>query len=107
MDKSYPTKTPMVVRSLDVEKDPFRPREEEEEILGPHVPYLSAIGAIIIICYIFLLIFPLGFKEFLMAYLPVFFLVFILHEFLEEQYHSLISRTDSIKGGVSQISFNG
>ena len=47
MDKSYPTKTPMVVRSLDIEKDPFRPREEEEEeILGPHVPYLSVIGAL-------------------------------------------------------------
>ena len=46
MDKSYPTKTPMVLRSLDVEKDPFRPREEEEEILGPHVPYLSAVGAL-------------------------------------------------------------
>ena len=36
----------MVVRSLDVEKDPFRPREEEEEILGQHVPYLSAVGAL-------------------------------------------------------------
>ena len=37
----------MVVRSLDVKKDPFRPREEEEEeILGPHVPYLSAVGAL-------------------------------------------------------------
>jgi hypothetical protein len=38
MDKSYPIKTPMVVRSLDVEKDPFRPRGEEEEVLGPQVP---------------------------------------------------------------------
>ncbi|XP_060972484.1 secreted RxLR effector protein 161-like [Cannabis sativa] len=36
----------MVVRSLDVEKDPFRPREEYEELLGPEVPYLSAIGAL-------------------------------------------------------------
>ena len=36
----------MVVRSLDIEKDPFRPCEEEEDILGPHVPYLSAIGAL-------------------------------------------------------------
>jgi len=45
MDKSYPTKPPMVVRSLDVEKDPFRPREEEE-ILGSHVTYLSAVGAL-------------------------------------------------------------
>ena len=46
MDKSYATKTPIVVRSLDVEKDPFRPREEGEEVLGPHVAYLSAIGAL-------------------------------------------------------------
>jgi hypothetical protein len=47
MDKSYPTKPPMIVRSLDIEKDPFRPQEEEEEeILGPHVPYLSAVGAL-------------------------------------------------------------
>jgi hypothetical protein len=47
MDKSYPTKTPMVVRSINIKKDPFRPlEEEEEEILGPHVPYLSAIGAL-------------------------------------------------------------
>ncbi|KAM6548216.1 hypothetical protein CsatB_019892 [Cannabis sativa] len=36
----------MVVRSLDVEKDPFRPKEEHEELLGPEVPYLSAIGAL-------------------------------------------------------------
>jgi len=28
MDKSHPLSTPMVVRSLDVEKDPFRPQEE-------------------------------------------------------------------------------
>ena len=46
MDKSYPTKTSMVVRSLDIEKDPFRPRGEKEDILGPQVPYLSAIGAL-------------------------------------------------------------
>ena len=39
-------KNPMVVRSLDVKKDPFRPRKEEEEILGPHVPYLSVVGAL-------------------------------------------------------------
>ena len=38
----------MVVRSLDVEKDPFRPweEEEEEEILGPHIPYFSVVGAL-------------------------------------------------------------
>ena len=47
MDKSYPSKTPMVVRSLDMEKDPFRPCDDGEEILGPEVPYLSAISALI------------------------------------------------------------
>ena len=35
----------MVVRSLDMEKDPFRPQEDGEEILELKVPYLSAIGA--------------------------------------------------------------
>ncbi|CAN1250021.1 Copia protein [Linum perenne] len=46
MDKSHPLSTPMTVRSLDVNKDPFRPRESNEELLGPEVPYLSAIGAL-------------------------------------------------------------
>jgi hypothetical protein len=46
MDKSYPSKTPMVVRSLDVEKDPFGTREDGEEILGSEFPYISAIGAL-------------------------------------------------------------
>ncbi|KAJ9557423.1 LOW QUALITY PROTEIN: hypothetical protein OSB04_012037 [Centaurea solstitialis] len=46
MDKSHPLSTPMVVRSLDVEKDHFRPPTDDEDILGPEVPYLSAIGAL-------------------------------------------------------------
>jgi hypothetical protein len=46
MDKAYPAKNPMVVRSLDMKKDPFRPRDEEEEIMGSDFPYLSAIGAL-------------------------------------------------------------
>ena len=32
MDKAHPTKTSMVVRSLDLNKDPFRPRDEGEGI---------------------------------------------------------------------------
>ena len=36
----------MVVRSLEVDKEPFRPKEENEKLLGPEVPYLSAIGAL-------------------------------------------------------------
>ena len=46
MDKSHPMSSPMVVRSLDVKKDPFRPREDNEEKLGSEIPYLSAIGAL-------------------------------------------------------------
>ncbi|KAL0461117.1 UNVERIFIED_CONTAM: Retrovirus-related Pol polyprotein from transposon TNT 1-94 [Sesamum latifolium] len=46
MDKAHPLSTPMVVRSLDVNKDPFRPPTHNDEILGPEVPYLSAIGAL-------------------------------------------------------------
>ena len=36
----------MVVRSLEVNKNPFRLKEENEELFGPKVPYLSAIGAL-------------------------------------------------------------
>ena len=32
--------------SLEVTKDSFRPKEENEELFGPEVPYLSAIGAL-------------------------------------------------------------
>ncbi|KAL0404096.1 UNVERIFIED_CONTAM: Secreted RxLR effector protein [Sesamum radiatum] len=46
MDKAHPLSTPMVVRSLDVNKDPFRPPVHNDKILGPKVPYLSAIGAL-------------------------------------------------------------
>jgi hypothetical protein len=46
VDKAYPSKTPMIVRTLERGKDPFRPRDEGEEILGPEYPYLSAIGAL-------------------------------------------------------------
>ena len=46
MDKSHPLSSPMVVRSLEVTKDQFRPKEENEELLGPEVPYLTAIGAL-------------------------------------------------------------
>ncbi|KAJ9547243.1 LOW QUALITY PROTEIN: hypothetical protein OSB04_019786 [Centaurea solstitialis] len=46
MDKSHLLSTPMVVRSLDVEKDPFRTPTDDEDILGPEVTYLSAIGAL-------------------------------------------------------------
>ena len=46
MDNANPLSTPMVVRSLNIDKDPFRPCEENEEVLGSEVPYLNAIGAL-------------------------------------------------------------
>ena len=46
MDKVHHLSSPMVVRSLDVKNDSFRPCEKYEELLGPEVPYLSVIGAL-------------------------------------------------------------
>ena len=46
MDKANPLSTPMIVRSLNVKKDPFRPREDKEEVLRPEASYLSAIGTL-------------------------------------------------------------
>ena len=46
MDKSHPLSSSMVVRSLEVTKDLCRPKEENEEFLGPEVPFLSAFGAL-------------------------------------------------------------
>ena len=46
MDKAHPLSSSMVAHSLDVKNDLFRPCEKGEELLGPEVPYLSAIGAL-------------------------------------------------------------
>ncbi|KAM1192141.1 hypothetical protein ACFX2G_012750 [Malus domestica] len=46
-DKAKSSSTPMVVRTLDAKRDPFRSKEDDEEILEPEVPYLSAIGALL------------------------------------------------------------
>ena len=37
----------MVVRSLEVKKDPLCPRKPQEDVLGPEIPYLNAIGALL------------------------------------------------------------
>ncbi|BBN67534.1 hypothetical protein Prudu_107S000500 [Prunus dulcis] len=47
MDKAHPLNTPMVVQSLDTKKDPYCPKGDDEMVLGPEVPYLSAIGALL------------------------------------------------------------
>jgi hypothetical protein len=46
MDKAYPQRTPMIVRALKKDKDPFSPKQEGKEVLGAEYPYLSAIGAL-------------------------------------------------------------
>ena len=46
MNEAHPLTSPVVVCSLDVKKDSFRPCEKGEELLGLEVPYLSAIGAL-------------------------------------------------------------
>jgi hypothetical protein len=46
MDKAYPQRTTMIVHALENDKDPFRPKQEGEEVLGAEYPYLSAIGAL-------------------------------------------------------------
>ena len=47
MDKAHPLSSPTVVQSLDVKNDSFHPCKKDEELFGPEVPYLSAIGAFI------------------------------------------------------------
>ena len=46
MNEAHLLTSPMVVRSLYVAKDPFRPCEKGEELLGFEVPYLRAIGTL-------------------------------------------------------------
>ena len=47
MDKAHPLSSLMIARSLDAKKDPFHPKEENEALLGPEVPYLSEISALL------------------------------------------------------------
>ncbi|GJS17040.1 retrovirus-related pol polyprotein from transposon TNT 1-94 [Tanacetum coccineum] len=46
MDKAHPLSSPMVGHSLDLELNSLRLKEHDDDILGPEIPYLSAIGAL-------------------------------------------------------------
>jgi hypothetical protein len=46
MIKAHPLKTPMVMRSLERDRDQFRPKSDDKKSLVPEVPYLSAIGSL-------------------------------------------------------------
>ena len=43
MADCHPLTSPMVVRSLGLDTDPFRPKMDDEDVLGPEMSYLSAI----------------------------------------------------------------
>ena len=47
MDKAHLLSSLMIVRSLDVKKDPFHTCEKGEELLSPEVPYFSVIGSLL------------------------------------------------------------
>ena len=46
MDTAHPLSSQMVIWSLNIKDDRFRPQEENEEILGLEVPYLNVIDAL-------------------------------------------------------------
>jgi hypothetical protein len=46
MDKEYLQRTPMIIRAMEKDKDPFRSKQEEGEVLRAEYPYLSATGAL-------------------------------------------------------------
>jgi hypothetical protein len=47
MDKAYSARTPMIIRALEKDTDPFMSKEEGEEVLGQEYTCLSVIGALI------------------------------------------------------------
>ena len=47
MDKAHSLSSTMIVRSLNAKKDPFCPKEKNKALLGPEIPYLSAIGVLL------------------------------------------------------------
>lgn len=46
MEKPHPLSTPTVVKHLETEINQFLPKEKDEEVVGPKVSYLNAIGAL-------------------------------------------------------------
>ena len=46
IDKAHPLSSPMVVQSLDIKNDHFCHRKNNKKNLGPKVPYVNAIDAL-------------------------------------------------------------
>ena len=49
MDKVHPDSTPMIGRSLDPRKDPFCPKDDDENVLEADVLYLKCNRRIIVL----------------------------------------------------------
>ena len=49
MDKVHPDSTPMIGRSLDPRKDPFHPKDDDENVLEADVLYLKCNRRIIVL----------------------------------------------------------
>ena len=49
MNKSHSLSSSMVVHSLEVKYNSFRPKEYNEELIGPKILYLNVIGALVYI----------------------------------------------------------
>jgi hypothetical protein len=47
MDMAHPVSTPMIGHSLDLNKDLFCPKDNDEDILEAEVSYLSSISALL------------------------------------------------------------
>jgi hypothetical protein len=47
MDKAYPLRTPMIICVMEKDSDPFRTKQEGEEVLGVEYSYLCVIGALL------------------------------------------------------------
>ena len=47
MDKSHPLNSLMIIHSLEVKYDLFCPKEDNEELLGPKVPYYTVSGVLV------------------------------------------------------------
>jgi hypothetical protein len=46
INKAYPIRTLMTVHVMEKDINPFRSKQEGEEVLGAEYPYLSVIGAL-------------------------------------------------------------
>ena len=59
IDKTYPLSSLMAFQPFHMKNDSFQPREKDKNLLGPEVPYLRAINALMYLanCIVQILVF--------------------------------------------------